>query len=254
VARRATLIGDVRASGTATLVLDAGNALINDREPALSSRGATSVSALNRLGYDAVALGLTDLTQLTLDELRARLAEAEFPFLSANVTLRETGELLAEPYVVVPMNGHQVGILGLTAAGETDALIAGDPVAAAQTWLAELAPQAEVIIVLSNAGPEANRAIAESQAGVDLVIGGADPDLYSELYLPASGALLLPGQSARAGAAGERMGLVELTFDRAGYVTAHQWRAVDISAEDYAEDAEMARWVQEITSEVGGDQ
>ena len=85
MARRATLIDGVRADADHSLVLDAGNALINDRQPAVRTRGATSVDALNRMGYDAVALGLTDVTQLSLDELRARLAEARFPMVSANV-------------------------------------------------------------------------------------------------------------------------------------------------------------------------
>ena len=141
--------------------------------------------------------------------------------------------------------GIRWGILGLTAAGDAPGLTITDPAEAADRWLPELRDRADVVIVLSNAGPEINRAMA-AEAGVDLVIGGADPDLMSPLYLAANDGLLLPGDSTRPGAAGERVGWAYLTFDGGGYLTGHQWRALAVSADAYAEDADMAAWVQEV--------
>ena len=61
MARRATIIAQERAEGEFVLVLDAGNSLVGDREPAQGSRGKSSVSAMDLMGYDAMALGPGDL-------------------------------------------------------------------------------------------------------------------------------------------------------------------------------------------------
>ena len=44
------------------LLLDAGDSLVGDREPAMRSKGATSIDLMNRLGYDAMVLGPADLS------------------------------------------------------------------------------------------------------------------------------------------------------------------------------------------------
>ena len=62
VARRATAISLERQRAEHVLVLDAGNSLLNDRDPARKTKGQTSVEAMNRMGYNAVALGMLDLT------------------------------------------------------------------------------------------------------------------------------------------------------------------------------------------------
>ena len=48
-------------------MLDAGDSLINDRYPAKSSQGASSIASMNFMGYDAMTLGSLDLTLLTPD-------------------------------------------------------------------------------------------------------------------------------------------------------------------------------------------
>ena len=112
-----------------TLVLDAGNSLLNDQEPAQGSRGASSIGALNQLGYDALGLGMVDINRLTLGELQQRIEQAQFPVLSANATLKGSGKLLAEPYVILSVADHKVAILGLTDAGESDEVRVGIDIA-----------------------------------------------------------------------------------------------------------------------------
>ena len=114
MARRATLIERERATAEHILVLDAGASLLYDREPATSTRGATSIAALNRLGYDAMTLAGVDIATLSVDELQQRQAEADFPLLSANAPITATGALLAQPYALIDMADHKGRHLGLT--------------------------------------------------------------------------------------------------------------------------------------------
>ena len=80
--------------------MDAGNALLNDMEPAVSSRGASSIEAMNRLGYQAMSLGERDLT-LAVSALRQRVGEAKFPILSANVLAKDSGQRVCDAYTVL---------------------------------------------------------------------------------------------------------------------------------------------------------
>ena len=131
VARRATLINQEMQKNPHTLVLDAGDSLVGDQDPALKTQGKSSVEAMNRLGYDAMALGPADLA-LGLAALRARMAEAKFPLLSANAVVTGTEELVAKPYAIRDFAGHRVAVVGLSGGNGTAEIGVRDPLAAAQ--------------------------------------------------------------------------------------------------------------------------
>jgi len=46
--------------------------------------------------------------------LQQRMGEAEFAVLSANAVFSDTGRLVAQPYTTLEMDGHRLGIIGLT--------------------------------------------------------------------------------------------------------------------------------------------
>ena len=77
--------------------------------------GESITDVINAMGYDAAAIGNHDF-DFGLDALRARADQAEFPFLSANIRERATGEIpdFAVPYLVTEVNGIKVGLIGLT--------------------------------------------------------------------------------------------------------------------------------------------
>lgn len=100
--------------GAPMLVLSGGDMWTG---PAISTtlEGESMTDIMNRMGYDAAAIGNHDF-DFGVDALRARAEEADFPFLSANLRDRETGEIpdFVEPYVIREVNGIRVGIIGLT--------------------------------------------------------------------------------------------------------------------------------------------
>ncbi len=107
------------------LLLDAGDSLVGDREPAMRSKGATSIDLLNRLGYDAMVLGPADLS-LGPALVRQRIAEAKFAVLAADVTDAATKEPVAAPYVLREVGGRRVALVGLSGAPSMNGFAVAD--------------------------------------------------------------------------------------------------------------------------------
>ena len=85
--------------------------------PALSTvwEGESMTEVMNAIGYTAAAVGNHDF-DFGLSALSARAEQANFPFLSANMRDRNTGEIpdFAQAYHIVEVNGIRVGLIGFT--------------------------------------------------------------------------------------------------------------------------------------------
>ena len=85
--------------------------------PAISTwfKGESMVEVMNAMHYNAAAIGNHEF-DFKIEGLRERLAESDFPFLSANIREKATGNIpdFAVPYIVTEVNGVKVGIIGLT--------------------------------------------------------------------------------------------------------------------------------------------
>lgn len=239
--RRATKIAEERAKGDALLVLDAGDSLVGDQDPARKTQGETSVAAMNLMDYDAMALGPNELA-LGLSVLRQRIAEAEFAVLSADAVLSDTGELVAVPYTLRAFDGYQVAIIGLSGGGGVPGILILDPLETAQNVVAQVMPLADVIILLSHAGTSIDQQIAENVPGIDLIIGGGKFELATPWRSEKTGTLILHADEASPGHAGRRLGIVRLTFDTQGQLVEQAWQRLDLS-QDIPEDPEMMDWV-----------
>ena len=76
--------------------------------------GRPAIAALNALGIDAAAIGNHEF-DWTVDTLRARMAEARYRFLAANIT-DSAGTARpdwAEPFTVIERGGARVAVIGL---------------------------------------------------------------------------------------------------------------------------------------------
>ncbi len=135
---------DVRArDGGAVLALDAGDMFQGTLESNLTE-GASVVAAYNALGYTAAAVGNHEFDfgpvgpastpRSAADDprgaLKARAAEAAFPFLAANLIDTTTGQPVAwrnvQPTTVVRAAGINVGIIGLMTREALSATIAAN--------------------------------------------------------------------------------------------------------------------------------
>jgi 5'-nucleotidase/UDP-sugar diphosphatase len=154
--------------------------------PAISSwfQGASTVQVANAMGYDAAAVGNHDF-DFGQESLWANADAADFPFLTANVTLADTGEPpdFAQPYTIRNVNGVEVGIVGLTTL-ETPSIVMPDAIAGLAFGdyadaLRRAVPQAraegaELVIVASHVCPSELRVLTPvaAELSIPLLIGG----------------------------------------------------------------------------------
>jgi 2',3'-cyclic-nucleotide 2'-phosphodiesterase (5'-nucleotidase family) len=147
-----------RACGCTSVRLDAGDEM---QGTALSNAtfGRGTVDALNNLGMDAAAIGNHEF-DWSVDTLRARMSEAHYPFLSANITMGTGRPDWATPWKLVTKNGIKIAVIGLTttetptstAARNIQGLVFGDGAQAIKRYLPEARAAADYVIVVAHAG------------------------------------------------------------------------------------------------------
>ncbi len=233
------------------LLLDTGNSLFNasGRPSATAdpSQAVLPIEAMNLLGYDAMALGEQDLAA-PLEVVQARLSEATFPFLSAN--LDPTGLLPnVQPYLLREVDGHTVALIGLTARLPeeriqtlgADPVFAGGALESVQKIVEEIGDQAEIIIVLSTLSQNSNALLAEGVAGLDAIIGIAGGGLVKPQVVvgPAGDQVVLHAS----GSQGKALGVLVLHFDAAGSVISFSGEQVDLNPQ-VADEPAMVRLMQ----------
>jgi len=235
----------MRQEFESVLLLDAGNSVFsgNRRDLNWASEGRLTIDAMNAMKYDAMVIGAKEL-EAGVDVLRARMAEANFAFVSANVLMG--GQLLAKPYAVIERAGTRIGILGLTSAsadGQGGVRVV-DPVAAARKYMPELRGQADVVIFLSSLEPREEQALLAAVSGADLVVGGGS-------MVPTREVVTIEGVPVvRAGGLGEYVGVTVVVLDKDHRVVEckHESRVLDASVPD---DPEMAALKARYQTEYG---
>ncbi|HEY0407947.1 MAG TPA: metallophosphatase, partial [Pyrinomonadaceae bacterium] len=112
VARRATLVKQIRRENANTLLVDAGDSFQGTPYFNLY-KGEVEYKAMSAVGYDVVTLGNHDFDN-GIEALAAAMKFATFEFVSANYDVRGTAiEKRVKPYVVRVIGGVRVGIFGL---------------------------------------------------------------------------------------------------------------------------------------------
>jgi 2',3'-cyclic-nucleotide 2'-phosphodiesterase (5'-nucleotidase family) len=242
VARRATEIAQTRQQGGFSLLLDAGDSLTGDTDPARKSQGQSSITVMNMLGYDAMALGPQDLS-LGLAVLQQRMAEAKFAVLSANAVVSATGKLLAMPYVIHEFGSRKVAIVGLSGGSGTAEIAVRDPLETAQGIMAQLASQADAVILLSHAGENVDQKIADTVPGIALIVSGGPFALAMPWHSEKTGTFIVHADEATSGHAGRRIGIATLAVGPSDKVSLPNWQRVELGPE-IADDPVMSEWVK----------
>jgi len=157
-----------RVCGCTSVRLDAGDEM---QGTLLSNAtfGRGTIDAMNTLGIDAAAIGNHEF-DWSVDTLRARMSEAKYPFLSANIT-NTAGTARpdwAKPWTLVTKYGVKIAIIGLTttetptstASRNIQGLAFGDGAQAIKRYLPEARAAADFVIVVAHVG-----AICDSSTG-----------------------------------------------------------------------------------------
>lgn len=179
LAQVATLAAAVRAEvDHPVLVFDSGDAI---QGSALELFGhvrwgepSPTVSAMNRVGYAAMAIGNHEFN-FGLEVLRRAERLATFPMLSATVLDRATGEPAFPPFVVLEAGAVRVGVLGLTTPAipgweqpeHYRGLDFETPERALARWLPVLRARCDLVVVLAHTGFDRDLETGEPRAGAD---------------------------------------------------------------------------------------
>lgn len=200
----ADLIRSLRRDGAVDLLVHAGDITLG------AATGQAIVDRLERLGFDAFALGNHDFDG-GADILLEQIALLSDRALCANVSGFVPFRLMAVKGVRVALVGVVLGDLVLL---QPEGNLAGVAVTPPAEALVRLIPGlreiADLVILLSHCGLDADRQLAGAVPGIDLIVGG-----HSHHLLTAPERV---GQTwiVQAGAFGQQVGLVTVTADGAG--------------------------------------
>ena len=188
VARRASLIENIRLENPNVLLLDAGD--IFQGTPYFNYYGGEiEFKLMSMMKYDAATLGNHDFDN-GIEGFYAQLPHANFDFVSANYDFSKTDLAgLVKPYKIFNKGGIKVGVfgLGIELAGLVDPLMYKetvylDPVEISQDIVKQLkeVEKCDVIIALSHLGYKytndqqkiSDVKLAALTKDIDLIIGG----------------------------------------------------------------------------------
>ncbi|GJL58058.1 MAG: 5'-nucleotidase [Nitrospirales bacterium] len=191
LARRATIVEEVRREGMPVLLVDSGDILIGT---ALSSwfRGEPDIRAMNLIRYDAMVAGNHDF-DYGIDHLRTLGELADFPILCTNLQ-SEGSRLPCRRSFVTRLGNVVVGVLGIVGKSNfpgtfnrdvAKELSLVDPIGSLQAEALRLRTMGEVdlIIALTHQDSEEDLSILETVEGVDVLIGG-HTEGFDGLYAP----------------------------------------------------------------------
>ena len=181
----AELVEQERSKDHPVLLLDAGDTWQDFRTPLAAVWGAEEVvDWMNRVGYDAMALGNHDL-YWGADQLEALCERANFPVLCANLRPSAGTGPPFLPYTIVSVGGVEVLVIGLITSEylpypDFPWLRYVEPGIALQNVLETEDERADLVVAVGHLPVEEAARIVQSVSGVDVFLTGhsheATPD------------------------------------------------------------------------------
>jgi len=187
MARRATLVKELRSQLGNVLLLDAGD--VFQGTPYFNQyKGSLDYKLMSMVGYDAATLGNHDFDN-GVEGLLAAMAEAKFPFVNCNLDMKGAPALAkrVQPWLVKQLPGIRVGITGvcvdfkgLVAPKNHEGVAWMDPLESLKPVVKHLREQEKVdmVVLLSHLGYDLkglgwdDLSLAPKLPGVDVIIGG----------------------------------------------------------------------------------
>lgn len=178
IARRATLIDRIKHEASRVLVLDAGDSF--QGTPLFNFfSGEPDFLGMDLAGYDASTVGNHDLDN-GLANLKAQMKGRHFPLICTNLVDPVSGEPIFTGTRVFTRGGLKVGVFGLMGRDALQAVAMKnqqgfkflEPLEVATRTVAALRKQADVVILLSHSGYDADLALAKQVTGIDVIVGG----------------------------------------------------------------------------------
>jgi hypothetical protein len=186
LARRATLLAQLRRQNPDTILVDSGNIFFGSES--FISQGRIMVAAYNALAYDVANLSYRDFyfgKAVTM----SLLAEAQFAVVSANLLAHPDGVLLVKPFVVKEVAGRKIAFIGLSQIPpgldflphlktQLSGIYLEPPLSALAKWLPKAKAEAQQVILLYYGSVFSLRPIRDqfSDQFAAILIAGCGPE------------------------------------------------------------------------------
>ena len=251
-AHLATLVKRLRASRPGALLLDGGDTW-QGSGTSLWTKGQDMVDACKLLGVDV----MTGHWEFTLGMERVKeIVEKDFAgkvdFVAQNIKTTDFGDPVFKPYVIKPMNGVQVAIVGQA--------FPYTPIANPRYMVAEWefgiqdenmqkvvdearAKGAQVVVVVSHNGMDTDLKMASRVRGIDAILGGHTHDgmPVASVVKNAGGQTLV----TNAGSNGKFLGVLD--FDvKNGKVADYRYKLLPVFANMLPADKDMDALITRI--------
>jgi 2',3'-cyclic-nucleotide 2'-phosphodiesterase (5'-nucleotidase family) len=228
LARRATVIDEIRSRFESVLLVDAGDFGSNaEYKPWM--RTQFQYTTMSKLGYDVVTPGPNEMSTGQPDLMKLLASAPEIQVVSANITTKE-GKLIWPESTVIEKGGVRFGVTGVTAEAyysfnltrgtmTVDDFAFTDVKEALDRVIPGLRKQCDVLVLLMHVGAaEASRMAADLE-GVDVVVVGHSPDFK---FVPDQVEKTLV---VRSGTRGQYISVLELDLDDSGRMVDHYGEA-----------------------------
>lgn len=211
--RRVVLVDSLRVANPNMLLFDCGDFSQGSLYYNMF-KGDVEVALMNRMKYDACAIGNHEF-DCGLENMARLFAAMDFPVVCCNYDFKSTVvSEYVKPYVLIERGGLKVGVIGvspplkgLVAKGNYEGVEYHDPISIVNV-VAEhlkLVERCDLIICLSHLGWGTegvnDQVLAESTRHVDIILGGHTHTCFEfpELLVNADGAQVVYSQMGRDG-------------------------------------------------------
>lgn len=232
VARRATLIKELRKNNPNTLFLDSGGFFAGGLMDEYTQntqldmqRTIVNLKAMELMGYDAATIG-DDAFNFGKQFMEENIAKTKITFLSSNIEADRNNSFIVLPYTIKEIAGIKIGIIGATnllARQKVSDLNITDPKSRVKRAVEELkTKQVNIIVLLSHLGEEDDLRLIKDIKGIDIVIIGHSRSKDEPTTKVGSTVIVRPSWQ------GKRLGKLSLTINN-GKITDYKVEKLRLS-------------------------
>ncbi|WNS46452.1 bifunctional UDP-sugar hydrolase/5'-nucleotidase [Paenibacillus sp. MMS20-IR301] len=168
------------------LLLDIGDHMDRAAVETEGTMGQANIDIMNLTGYDAVTIGNNEGLTFSQEQLSTLFSGIHCPVVCCNFLESSTGEPphWMKRHVILERDGIRIGLTGATAAFTSFYALLGwdalDPEEALREQCRLLAPQVDILIILSHLGLPADQQLAGRLEGVHAILGGHTHHILEE--------------------------------------------------------------------------
>ncbi|MCE9636687.1 MAG: bifunctional metallophosphatase/5'-nucleotidase [Planctomycetes bacterium] len=203
-----------RARSKNTLLLDGGDCITGTAVSTVF-QGTPIFEVMNLMGYDAGTIGNHEFDH-GWKKVHEFVDVAKHPVLCANAKDPDGKPFGDAPWKLLELGGVKIGVIGmitenvptLTTAKASAGCTFEPYIDAARRLVPEVRKQADIVVLLTHCGVEADAAVAGSVTGIDLIVGGHSHTKLDRALVSPNGT-----RTVQAWEYGKAVGIIDFDWD-----------------------------------------